>query len=942
MAKEIKKAEYALIDADKFPLESFRALFARKYGLDAVALSGPCEGQPLVDCVVNQMQKRWNRIKDRFAGNQLKINKLAIKLAESYMRKDDTEKCAKDVQALGYSKTASEGITSYLKAYAMDPMADHDMNNAMDSVDSAPAHPMGDMGGDDIGMPGDDMGMDMGGDAAPAPAELQPPMGDEMPVDPMGGDMGGVAPADDMGGGMDTVTIELPMDVAQQVSEAVEKAQGGVDGAVGLNGEEQGLDAGMPGADDMGMTGEDPGLDLEVVDMGDDMGGDKMPGGDVHGEGDVVPGEPSSGSDDHMVEGKEEETAGGMGNMGMPEGMGGDSGHGKCKHCGHGSEPDSEKGIIETLLEGVQELGSGKKEESGSDSKPSHHEHSEKSEDKGDSFKSHKSEDKSEDKGGDDKPDFGHEEKSENKEESFAKAAAAKATKMASLNMRSGHIRSQKSVLADSILKLGPEMSINNTDQLGGHDDKKLGNAKNKTPGEPKPIADGNLETEGYSAGDKKFQDGKTMGREESFDAKPFDKGSSTGGKSSIMGKDESFPEGKPQVPAGSAAIGGEVWTGGDLNTKGTVIATITPAGVVVEANGKKFIARAAIKPAMVEKVAAGLGKLVYEGDGRKYAEAAFKVIKQAEESGKVDGVTKIDTGKLEDSTFTNDGDKKPDEGGAMTGKGKSSGKSEEGITTTDTSKKEDEHFTNDGDKKAEDDTKKAAAAKEVKTAKPVAEPKPIADGNLETEGYSAGDKKFQDGKTMGHEEKFDAKPVDMSQVSKGSASLMGKDESLPEGKPDVPAGGGKMGKEELDGGNVETKGTVIAENQSSNRKVSAEPEMSKNEYIVREARLKTASVYVADLLRHNEIREDEYVKELEKVSAMSVPAIQNLIAQAKLLRSRVAAANQVTEKSEGKVAGMTMPYVVTASKNETSLKDRLIAEFKLTKSLDQIDEMKR
>ena len=151
------------------------------------------------------------------------------------------------------------------------------------------------------------------------------------------------------------------------------------------------------------------------------------------------------------------------------------------------------------------------------------------------------------------------------------------------------------------------------------------------------------------------------------------------------------------------------------------------------------------------------------------------------------------------------------------------------------------------------------------------------------------------------------------------------------------------MGQEEWDGGDVSTKGTVIAENQSSKRQVNAEPE-AKNDYAIREARLKTASVYVADLLRHNEIRDDEYVKELEKVSAMSVPAIQNLIAQAKLLRSRVAAASAVhtAEKSEGKVAGMSIPYVVTASKNETSLKDRLVAEFKLTKSLDQIDEMKR
>lgn len=927
MAKQIKKAEIALIDADRFPIESFRERLARKYGLDAVALSGPCEGLPLVDCVVNQLSKRWDRIKDRFAGNQQKINKLAIKLAESYMRKDDTEKCVKDLEALGYSKEASNGISSFLKAYAMDPAADMDMNNAMNAVEQDPmagmdapeADPMDDMGGDPMG----------GADPA---AELQAPMGDEMPME--GGDMGGVAPADDGMGGGDTVTIELPMDVAQQVAQAVEQAEGGQDGGMGLAGEEPGLDAGFDGGGDLGMSGEEPGLDLEVVDM--DGNGDPsegMPGGDPHGDAEIVPGEPADGAADHEVE---TESAG----------MGGHDA-GKCQACGHSMASEGNHGketsAIETLLRGVQELTSHEgKEQSGEQSPPAHEKAEEKTINKMDnSLDKFKSEDKGGDDNGHDNGDG--EEKSEKKDEAFAKAAMS--AKMASLNMRKGHIRSQKSVIAESILRLGPEMSINNTDQLGGHDDKKLGDAKNKTPDEPKPISDGNVELEGYSAGEKKYQDGATMGHEEKFDAKPFDKGCSTGGKSSIMGKDESFPEGKPQVPAGSAPIGGEEWTGGDLSTKGTVIATITPQGVLVEANGKKFIAKAEIKQAMVEKIHAGLSKIAFNGDGRAYAEAAFMVIKQAEESGKVDNVTKIDTSKLEAEKFTNNADKKPEEGGAMTGKGSGGDYQNEGVTKTDTSKKEDEHFTNDGEKKADDDTTKAAAAKEIKTAKPVEEPKPIADGNLTTEGYSAGDKKFQDNKTLGHEEKFDAKTVDKSEVSKGSASEIGKDEEFPTGKPDVPAGGGKMGKEEWDGGDLSTKGTTIAENQSTKRQASAELESMKNEFVIREARLKAAGIYVADLLRHQEISESEYNKEVEKVAAMSVPAIQNLIAQAKLLRSRVAASAAVThsaEKQEGKVAGLAIPIVVTASKNESSLKDRLVREFKLTRTLDQIDDMKK
>lgn len=868
MAKEVKKAEMALIDADKFPKESFRERLARKYGLDAVALSGPCEGQPLVDCIVNQLEKRWDRIRSRFAGNNNKALKLAVKLAESYMAKDDTEKCEKDLHSIGYQKEAASGIASYLKAYAMDSAADMDMDNSMDEVSAEPemdAPPGEAMGGDDDDSM--DMNGDGGDDAAPAPADAAPDMGGDMAGDM---DVGGAAPADEGMGA--TVSIELPAELVEQLTNAIvdQAGNGGADmggGDMPPMGDDMGGDMGDSGIG--GAPGADAGMAIEVID-------DSAPGGDLHGDAggdEIVPGEPAA-DNGNVVEGEGEESMMGGGGMQMAN-HGKPHGQGACEACGHkmaSHDPMHEKkehATIEKLDKNI------------------------------DALKAH-----------------------EAKEHAYA-------------GMRSGHL---KKVAAESVLRLGPEMAINNTDQLGGHDDKKLGNAKEKGVEEPKPIADGNLETEGFSAGDKKFQDGGTMGREQKFDAKPFDKASATGGNASIMGKDEAYPEGKPQVPAGSSPIGGEVWQGGDLTTKGTVIATITPKGVVVEASGKKFLAKGEIKLAMVEKIEAGLKKIA-EADGRKFAEAAFKVIKEAEESGKVDGVTKIDTAKLESEKFTNDADKKPEEGGAMTGKGKAA-KSED-HPTTDTSKKEAEHFQNDADKKPEGEKKAAADEKETKLAKAVEEPKPIADGNLETEGYSAGDKKFQDNKTMGHEEKFDAKTIDKSEVSKGSASLMGKDESLPEGKPDVPAGGGKIGNEEWDGGDVSTKGTVIAENQSQNR-VSADDKAKTNEATIREARLKAASVYVADLLRHNDIREDEYSKELEKVAAMSVPAIHNLIAHTKQMRTRIVASAVEAQKQEGKMAGLSIPVVITASKNETSLKDRLVSEFKLTKTLDQIDDMKK
>jgi hypothetical protein len=56
-------------------------------------------------------------------------------------------------------------------------------------------------------------------------------------------------------------------------------------------------------------------------------------------------------------------------------------------------------------------------------------------------------------------------------------------------------------------------------DQLGGHDGKKLGDAKEKSVEDPKPLPEGNVHPEGHTAGGNKFQDGSTMGREEKFQA---------------------------------------------------------------------------------------------------------------------------------------------------------------------------------------------------------------------------------------------------------------------------------------------------------------------------------------------------------------------------------------------------------------------------------------
>ena len=76
--KTNKKAERALTDADKFPIESCREKIARRFGIDAVALSGPCEGESLTECICNQLSTRCDNIKGRCAGDKSKVVKLAI------------------------------------------------------------------------------------------------------------------------------------------------------------------------------------------------------------------------------------------------------------------------------------------------------------------------------------------------------------------------------------------------------------------------------------------------------------------------------------------------------------------------------------------------------------------------------------------------------------------------------------------------------------------------------------------------------------------------------------------------------------------------------------------------------------------------------------------------------------------------------------------------
>lgn len=841
MSKEIKKAEMALTDASKFPIESCRAKLARRYGEDAVALSGPCEGSNLADCVCQQLDRRWDEIGKRFAGSEEKVVRLASKLASSFMKKDDTAQCVEDLVKLKYEKTAATEIAGYLKAYAMDTAADEEVDTLMDEVDSED---------EDDGFPGDDDGGSDEGGKEDAPfgggsdddsddddevSEVtddvggsddsagEPPMGD------MGGDVGGMG---DMGGGEEMVTFEIPRSVAEELHEVIKTQLG--DG--GMPGE------GMPGE---GMHGDGmPGAGAMAIEVVDDVG---APPAAPAPAGPEVPGEPTDMQmpGEQVVTSTETEMAAAP--MGAPA-------------------PAPAK----PMAPAAPPMAPATQQASGA-----------------------------------------------------CCASTEQQTKEAGL-MRAGRLQR----IGQTILKLGPEMSINNTDQLAGHDGKQLGKAKEVKIETPKALEDGNVKAEGYTAGDSKFQDGGTMGKEEKFKAKTVSKDEVSGGQSSLLGKDESYPEGGPSIPAGSKPIGGETWEGGDVSTKGTVIATFRPDGLLVEAGGKKFLAKASIK-SVPKELAEAIGKIKFDGDGKKFAREALKLIKSADCG--VENCTHTDTSKLEAEKFSNDGEKKPEEGGAMVGKGKGSSKKDEGVVKIDTSKLEAEKFTNDGEKKPEGG-KKASSEKETKVAGDKELPKPKAVGdNMEPEGYTGGKKEVQDGGTMGKEEKFSPETVKKEDFT--GDSLMGKDESKDFEKPKVPAGN------ESNVTLINYKGTTSASSdQSQKRDLDEMEKRLRAEADVREARLVAASVYVADLLRHGDITTDQYASELEKIRSLPVQAIQALARSTSEMRTKQAAKFAARAGTETRSAGLGVPIVLPTSSTEKSLKDRLVEQFKLTKRFNDLE----
>ena len=168
---------------DKFPIESCHEKVARRYGKDAIALSGPCEGKPLYECVCNSLKSAGF-----YSGD------VALKVASSWVDRDGSEECIEHhVTKQNMTLREAAGACSMLKT----ALANNEEMLADDLSD-------GDFGGE--GPEGPPVDVDESGDFGGGFGE---------DVDPFDGDAPG-----------GTITLELDADLAESLDAQLDVALG--------------------------------------------------------------------------------------------------------------------------------------------------------------------------------------------------------------------------------------------------------------------------------------------------------------------------------------------------------------------------------------------------------------------------------------------------------------------------------------------------------------------------------------------------------------------------------------------------------------------------------------------------------------------------------------------------------------------------------------------
>jgi intein/homing endonuclease len=267
----IKKATVTL--GDNFPMESCVEKLARRYGEDALALSGPCEGKPLADCICASLKR-----------SGMYSSRLANKVASIWSDKEASTECLEDYVRMGFELKEAAAVCQALKTKYASPkdVYAQQLGEIIEQDEEV-----------DVPVADDEVGVT--------------DLGDEDPFD-----------GEEVEGAGD-VTITLPGEVVEQLDAALDTALGetpeeeahheeGIDVTEDVGGPaEEAVDV-AEGAEEMvpmegGEVGESKDMGGEVVEIGIEDGGEEVGGIGEVGEvvedevGEVVEDEGEIGGD---------------------------------------------------------------------------------------------------------------------------------------------------------------------------------------------------------------------------------------------------------------------------------------------------------------------------------------------------------------------------------------------------------------------------------------------------------------------------------------------------------------------------------------------------------------------------------------------------------------------------------------------------------------------
>jgi hypothetical protein len=247
----IKTYKQAMAPLENFPEEICRERIYRRFGQDAVALSGPFEGENLADAIIKTLTKA-----------SVYSNRLADKVASIWCDKDGIEECLEDRIREGFEIKQASVVCEALKA----KYAQFDDEFADGLEEEIGASPIEDGMGES-----EETEPDFGGEEVdPFESEDFGAGSEEMGSDEIGSEEIG---SEEIGGGAGndvTITLTVPVEVAEQLDQAVQTALEGGEGDMGGMGD-IGSEEGPIDSTEIDIEFEsDPSSEMDVVEDGAD------------------------------------------------------------------------------------------------------------------------------------------------------------------------------------------------------------------------------------------------------------------------------------------------------------------------------------------------------------------------------------------------------------------------------------------------------------------------------------------------------------------------------------------------------------------------------------------------------------------------------------------------------------------------------------------------